>query len=66
MGRDLVSRFGLSGYYGMGRNRIWKGYRWDTRVAENALFVSAMCPICLIWGRSSYEMTGFYGTHRCH
>ena len=30
MGRDMVYRFGLSVYHGMGRNRIWKGYRWDT------------------------------------
>ena len=33
-----------------------KGTNETLVVAENALFVSAMC---LIWGRSRYEMTGF-------
>ena len=35
-------------------------------VAEDAFFLSAMCPIYLIWGRSSYKMTRPYGTHWCH
>ena len=36
-----------------------KGTDGTLVVAKNACFVSAMCLICLIWGRSSYEMTGF-------
>ena len=39
-----------------------KGTDGTLVVAENAFFVSAMCPICLIRGRSSYEMKGSYGT----
>ena len=66
MGRDMVSRFGLTVYHGMGRIVSGKGRDETLVVAENAFFVSEMCPICFTWGRFSYEMMGFYGTHRCH
>ena len=36
-----------------------KGTDGTLVVAGNAFVVSAMCLICLIWGRSRYEMTGF-------
>ena len=66
MGRDMVSRFGLTVYHGMGRIVSENGRDETLVIAENAFFVSEMCPICLIWDRSSYGMAGFHGTHRSH
>ena len=66
MGRDMVSRFSPTVYHGMGRIVSEKGRDETLVVAENVFFVSGMCPICLIWVRSSYELTGSYGTHRYH
>ena len=66
MGRNLVSHFGTTVYHAMGRTVSGKGRDETLVVAENTFSVSAMCLICLIWGRSSYGMMGFCETHQCH
>ena len=53
MGRDMMSRFSPTVYHGMDGIVSGKGRNETLVVAENVFFVSGMCPICLIWGRSS-------------
>ena len=48
MGRNLVSHFGTTVYQAMGRTVSGKGRDETLLVVEDAFFVSAMCPICLI------------------
>ena len=66
MGRDMVSCFSPTVYHGMGRIVSENGRDETLVVAENVLFVSGMCLICLIWDRASYGIAGFHGTHQSH